>query len=89
MTRSRIIAEEAMAKGLTPLELMLDNMRYFLENGDRDKAQAAANQAAPYCHPRFAAVEHSGPDGAPIQSVTTTMTRDEFEECARQLLNEI
>ena len=36
----------------------------------RTMAQEAAKDAAPYMHPRLAAIEHSGPDGGPIQVVS-------------------
>jgi hypothetical protein len=100
-TKTRELAEKAMAEGQTPLEVMLENMRHFqkvatdaestLEGlsasefseqvapdaspedqfkfllaqvkktaGFRQLAQDAARDAAPYIHPRLAAVEHSG-----------------------------
>jgi hypothetical protein len=31
----------------------------------------AAKAAAPYIHPRLAAIEHTGPNGGPIESKTT------------------
>ena len=92
--RTRKIAEKAAADGLTPLEVMLDNMTFahkgagaFLEkliaeheqtpidkfNAYKEMmtlravAQEAAKDAAPYMHPRLAAVEVSGKDGDPIR----------------------
>lgn len=100
-TKTRKIAEQAMATGQTPLEVMIENMRHFqkvakdaestLEGlsasefsgqvpanatpedqfkfllaqvkktaGFRQLAQDAARDAAPYIHPKLAAVEHSG-----------------------------
>lgn len=49
---------EVAASGITPLEYMLAIMR----DEEADKAQRAemAKAAAPYVHPRLAAVEHSG-----------------------------
>lgn len=35
--------------------------------GLRQAAQDAARDAAPYIHPRLAAVEHTGKDGGPVQ----------------------
>jgi hypothetical protein len=84
--RTREIADRAVAKGVTPLEVMLENMAFahreagsilgkLLEAGvDRPEgfnelkellrfrgmAQEAAKDAAPYIHPRLAAIEHSG-----------------------------
>lgn len=49
---------EIKASGLTPLEYMLTVLRDEQASpGDR---QWAAEKAAPYVHPRLAAVEHSG-----------------------------
>lgn len=79
-TKTREIADRAMAEGITPLEVMLQSMRRCWDDaesfqakvagGDKDAAlvvmgarQAAcaiAKDAAPYVHPRLAAVEHSG-----------------------------
>lgn len=46
------------ATGLTPLDYMLS----ILRNTEADEAQrfAAASAAAPYCHARLTAIEHSG-----------------------------
>jgi hypothetical protein len=72
-TKTREIAEAAMADGLTPLEYMLQLMRSDSDHED-PKVQVAreamrfeaAKAAAPYVHPRLAAVEHTGKDGGPI-----------------------
>lgn len=93
-TKQRLaIVDAATAEGVTPLEVMLDNMRFFhseagklltqimgltrLEGdaassvlktimGARQAAQDAARDAAPYCHPKLASTEHSGPGGTPL-----------------------
>lgn len=73
-TRTREIADRAMEDGITPLEFMLNVMRQEphpeLEPVDLMKATAmrfeAAKAAAPYIHPRLAAIEHTGADGGPI-----------------------
>lgn len=49
---------EVAASGLTPLDYMLALMRD--EAADEAKRLDAAKAAAPYVHPRLAAVEHSG-----------------------------
>src|SRR3990167_2971523 len=72
---------EVAASGVTPLEVMLENMRFAHERGEeviakiiegesanvdalkellgfRRMAQDCAKEAAPYVHPRLAAVEH-------------------------------
>lgn len=94
--RTRKIANEAAEAGLTPLDVMLDNMRFAhlgatrfleklaeahsqspLEKFDAYKemlklralAQEAAKDAAPYMHPRLAAIEHTGAKGGPIEFV--------------------
>lgn len=72
--RTREIADAAMADGLTPLEYMLQIMRSepSAELDHKDMLSAvvlrfeAAKAAAPYVHPRLAAVEVAGPDGGAI-----------------------
>lgn len=91
-----------METGLSPLDVMLDNMRFAHEGAGRaletlakideadpiekfnaykemlnlrTMAQDAAKDAAPYMHPRLANVEHSGPDGGPIE-IATKAQRD-------------
>lgn len=71
--RTREIADRAAAEGITPLEFMLRIMRQETDHEDPKIAIAreamafeAAKAAAPYVHPRLAAVEHSGPDGGAI-----------------------
>jgi hypothetical protein len=49
---------EVAASGLTPLEYMLSIMR-DVEN-PKDMRLDAANKAAPFVHPKLAAIEHSG-----------------------------
>lgn len=54
----------ATAKGITPLEFMLEVLR----DPTQDFAARfdAAKSAAPYVHPRLAAVEHSGDKKNPV-----------------------
>lgn len=49
---------EIAASGLTPLDYMLGILRD--EEADQAQRFEAAKAAAPYVHPRLAAVEHSG-----------------------------
>lgn len=71
--KTREIADKAAAEGITPLEYMLEVMRRPSDHED-EKIQLAreamrfeaAKAAAPYMHPRLAAVEHTGPDGGAI-----------------------
>lgn len=69
--KTRAIAEKAAEEGITPLEVLLGTMRGFWDQAgletDTEKKLAAqlaasdvAKDAAPYMHPRLAAVEHSG-----------------------------
>lgn len=81
--KTREIAERAMADGVTPLEFMLAIMRDGAQHEDpkvqvaRDAMRfEAAKAAAPYIHPRLAAVEHSGPDGTPLQPPVIQFVRD-------------
>lgn len=56
--RTRRIAEIAALRGATPLQVMLKVMEHHIENKDLDKAHMVAKDAAPYIHPRLAAVAH-------------------------------
>ena len=70
---NRITAEyrEAVAKsGLLPLDYMLSVLRD--ENATEESRRWAASQAAPYLHPKLAAIEHTGKDGGPIETTTQT-----------------
>jgi hypothetical protein len=49
---------EIMASGITPLDYMLEILRD--KDAPRDDRKWAAQQAAPFVHPKLAAVEHSG-----------------------------
>jgi len=50
-------------------------------------AATIARHAAPYVHPRLSAIEHTGKDGAPLQSgvlvVPSAMSMDEWELAAQ------
>lgn len=96
-TKTRAIADKAAASGITPLEVMLENMVFahqeasgllqrLLDGGAetpegfnemkellrfRAIAQEAAKDAAPYLHPRLAAIEHTGKDGGAIDHSLT------------------
>ena len=65
--KTREIAEKALEQGITPLEVMLGAMREAYERADMKEAATFAKDAAPYVHPRLAAVEHAGKGGGPIQ----------------------
>lgn len=67
-------AAEIAASGVTPLEFMLAVMRgpALLEATAAEQIAfaglrfEAAKAAAPYVHPRLAAIEHTGKDGGPL-----------------------
>ena len=63
----------AEATGITPLEYLLDVMR---NSGDGKMRMSAAIAAAPYVHAKLSAVEHTGKDGGPMESVTRVMLVD-------------
>ena len=66
---AKALRDKAASSGTTPLDYMLGLMR-------DSKAELAvrtdmAKAAAPYMHPRLAAVEHTGKDGGPIETKET------------------
>ncbi len=80
--RTRAMAERIIASGIAPLEHMITLMREPKPERLKDETLAAyefrviawrtqgfeaAKAAAPYLHPRLAAVEHSGTGGDPIE----------------------
>lgn len=87
-TKTREIAERVMAEGLSPLEVMLDAMRYFHGVGRKAEADeggpckaaaeaygagaAVAKDAAPFVHPKLASIEHNNGDGEPFKIVVTS-----------------
>ena len=60
---------EVAASGITPLDYLLQIMRD--ETAERDERRDAAKAAAPYVHPKLAAVEHTGKDGGALQVLIT------------------
>lgn len=54
------LVDRALKADATPLEVMLKAMNDALERNDLPAAHAFAKDAAPYVHPRLAAVAHSG-----------------------------
>lgn len=65
----RAVTDEAVARGITPLEVMLEAMRHFHDAGQLKDAAAVAKDAAPYVHPRLAQVEHQGNNEKPMRLV--------------------
>jgi len=74
--KRREIAEKALDSGITPLDYMLQVMRQEVPEGASAEQKAsivgmrfeAAKAAAPYVHPRLAAIEHTGEGGGPIKT---------------------
>jgi len=62
--RTREIADQAAATGLTPLEYMIQVMRD--DGAEDDRRDDMAKAAAPYMHPRLASTEikGNGPGGS-------------------------
>lgn len=56
--RTRQIANDAAKEGITPLEYMLSMLRNETETPAN--RMWAAEKAAPFVHPKLAAIEHSG-----------------------------
>lgn len=67
--RRRQVAQQAAARGITPLEVMLEAMRAHHEAGRLDSAAEVARHAAPYVHPRLSAMHLTGAAGQPLLDV--------------------
>lgn len=78
--RAQETAAAAHDAGLTPLDYMLKILRD--EEQDQSARFTAAKEAAPYIHPRLAAVEHSGNDEKPLSFniITGVPVADESED---------
>jgi hypothetical protein len=55
--KSKEVREQAALTGKTPLEVMIETMRFYEAQGNRDRASAIAKDAAPYMHPRLNSTE--------------------------------
>lgn len=74
--RSREVADKAAAVGETPLEYMLQVMR---NSGASDaRRDEMAKAAAPYVHPKLASMQHSGPNGGPIEIDLTGLSDEQL-----------
>ena len=69
-TKTQEIVAAAAAEVVTPLEFMLSVLRD--EQRSFDDRFKAAIQAAPFMHPKLAAVQHSGDADAPLQHVISS-----------------
>lgn len=65
--KTRDIADNAAAEGITPLEFMLQIMRDVGE--DSVRRLDAAKSAAPYIHPRLATLDVGNKDDKPFEQV--------------------
>jgi hypothetical protein len=80
--KATIARQERIAStGVTPLDVMIADMRMHYDlyqealakkdiaaaKAELKEAREAAKDAAPYTHPRLAAVEHMGKGGGPIE----------------------
>jgi len=63
--RSVAQVETAAAGGLTPLEQLLKVMRD--PSAPLERRMYCAIAAAPYCHAKLKAIEHTGLEGGPIE----------------------
>lgn len=76
--KTAALVKAAGAGGVMPLEYMLNVMRQPIPQTADPVVKAtlhglrfeAAKAAAPYVHPRLAAIEHTGPDGRELTAVS-------------------
>jgi hypothetical protein len=82
--------------GILPLEVLIKTMRLLWARAEEDKDEAArmaacllAKDAAPYFHPRLAAVEHSGeaPPAVVVRVPEVLHTTEEWIERCRPRTN--
>ena len=64
--------EKVVATGETPLDYMMRVMRD--KSAEHQRRDDMAKAAAPYVHPKLSAIEHTGKDGGPIETVDLTDT---------------
>lgn len=83
---------QALAGGMSPLEFLLGVMRD--EEQPLEKRMDAAKACAPFVHARLQTLQHSGPNGSPIQVEqqaavvdARSMTPQERETMRQILLN--
>lgn len=75
--KTKLIAEQALKDGNTPLEVILQIMREAWATKDIPVALDAAKSAAPYIHPRLQPVDHNGSDTQKHQLIISWMTEAE------------
>src|SRR5688572_9478176 len=84
--KSQELTARIIESGITPLEYMLDRMRDT--SADYSERNDMAKAAAPYVHPKLAAVEHSGPGGGPMQHEDVNASPLELARRIAFILNE-
>ena len=79
--KTRALADQAAAEGLTPLEVMLRAMREHAEAGRWDESAAVAKDAAPYLHPRLSSVDVRSQNEVTLHNVVADdpLTPEEWE----------
>ena len=75
------------ATGLDPLAFMIAVTRN--PKAPLELRFEAAKQAAPFCHPRLSAVEHTGTDGGPMTMEVKTYTDIEAARLIGRLLQRV
>lgn len=79
--KTREIADRAASEGLTPLEVMLRAMRDHATAKRWDDAAKVAALAAPYVHPRLAAVDLKSEGTLTINDVSSEpLTQEQWVE---------
>lgn len=77
--RTRAVADQAASEGLTPLDVMLRTMRDHAAADRWDEASKVAALAAPFVHPRLAAVDLSAESRVVIKDITDEpLSHDEW-----------
>jgi hypothetical protein len=71
--RTKAVAAELALTGTTPLEIMMEAIRYYADQGNRDKACSIAKDAAPYMHPRLTTVDVGNKAGVSFKGEQTVI----------------
>ena len=69
--KTRDIANKCAELGLTPLEVMVDAMIKYHQEGDVENAVRVAKDAAPYIHPKLSSVELGSDADSPVKMVVS------------------
>jgi hypothetical protein len=67
------VRDRAALTGSTPLEVMIEAMRFYEQQGNRDRAASIAKDAAPYMHPRLTAMEMGNKVGETFKQEQTVI----------------